>query len=178
MVVYESMFGNTESVAKAIATGLGRWVFVETFEVTEAPTHTEGFDMVVVGGPTHQFGLSRTASRSDLAKKGPITSRGIGLRDWLAALEVRPRTKLAVAFTTVVDKPQWLQRVGTAVGPLERRLVRLGLRLAAPAARFSVQGMRGPLIDGELARAQRWGDRLAGAGEEGVKEVTGLAHPA
>ena len=37
MVVYESMFGNTAQIAKAIAVGLGESVEVVAMEVSQAP---------------------------------------------------------------------------------------------------------------------------------------------
>ena len=38
LVVYESMFGKTEQIARAIAVGLGESVDVQVAEVTDAPT--------------------------------------------------------------------------------------------------------------------------------------------
>jgi hypothetical protein len=64
LLVYESLFGNTEAVARAIADGLSLEMEVAVHEVGEAPTViTEFIDLVVVGGPTHAFSLSRPGTR-------------------------------------------------------------------------------------------------------------------
>src|SRR4029453_17245198 len=41
LVVYESMFGNTEQIARAVAAGLEESVDVQVAEVTDAPTEPE-----------------------------------------------------------------------------------------------------------------------------------------
>ena len=66
MVVYESMYGNTRKVAHALAAGLARYMSVDLVEVASAPaTLPIDIDLLLVGGPTHRFGLSRVGSRSD-----------------------------------------------------------------------------------------------------------------
>lgn len=76
MVVYESMFGNTQLIADAIAEGLSSRAEVERTAVGDAAT-TIGDDvaLLVVGGPTHAFGMSRSATRQSAAEQG---ARGVG----------------------------------------------------------------------------------------------------
>jgi hypothetical protein len=60
LVVYESMFGDTEQVAHAIAEGVGTRAVVRVVAIGDAPTPVpDTVDLVVVGGPTHAFGMSR-----------------------------------------------------------------------------------------------------------------------
>ena len=60
LVVFESMFGNTEAVANAIADGLKEQGAVRVVEVGEAPDGLpSGVDLLVVGGPTHARGDER-----------------------------------------------------------------------------------------------------------------------
>ncbi len=67
LVVYESMFGNTRSVASSIGTGLSRHLEVGLVAVDRCPTlDGDVFDLVVVGGPTHAFSMSRPATRADV----------------------------------------------------------------------------------------------------------------
>jgi flavodoxin len=64
IVVYESMFGNTQRVAEAVAAGIAAHMTVELIEVGAAPTQIgEDVGLLVVGGPTHAFGLSRQSTR-------------------------------------------------------------------------------------------------------------------
>ena len=161
LVVYESMFGNTRQVAEAIAAGLGSDVQVELMEVGTAPVQLgEHVELVDVGGPTHAHGLSRPGPRKAAVEQGAgaETSSGVGLRQWLEALPARPGIS-AAAFDTRFDKPRWL--TGSAARGTARRLERLRFRLVAPPESFYVLGTPGPLADGELERARRWGQNLA-----------------
>lgn len=162
LVVHESMFGNTAHVAAAVADGLrGAGLAVTTVEVGEAPTSWHDLDLVVVGAPTHAFGLSRASTREDAAAKAAergeeLVSTSIGLREWLEALE--PIAGVAVAtFDTRVRRP----RVpGSAARAARKRLRARGLRAVGPPMTFWVDGMFGPLLPGEEERARGWGDDL------------------
>jgi Flavodoxin len=160
LVVFESMFGNTEAVARAVAGGLG-----ETFEVTVADVagrpDAAGADLVVVGGPTHAFGMSRPSSRQQAAERGTVRAGAaeVGIREYLDALP--PLTGVAAAaFDTTADKPFL---TGSAARKAQRHLRRLGCRVVVPAESFRVTGTTGPLVAREEDRARRWGAALAAA---------------
>jgi flavodoxin len=53
LVVYESMFGNTEQIARAVAAGLGESVDVQQVEVTDAPTEPDPDVVLIVAGRSH-----------------------------------------------------------------------------------------------------------------------------
>lgn len=161
LVVYESMFGNTQMIAESVAQGLAQHMSVDAVEVGAAPA-TVGSDvgLLVVGGPTHAFGLSRASTRADASAKSPrpLISRGIGIREWIAAVETASAGAAAAAFDTRIDKP----RVpGSAARGAAKRLRQLGFRLACPAKSFFVTDTAGPLVPGEVERARDWGDKLA-----------------
>jgi hypothetical protein len=160
LVVYESMFGNTETIAKAVGDGLSSHLRVDVVEVGAAPgVIGDDVDLLVVGGPTHAFGLSRPGTRADAAKQAAdgVVSAGIGLREWLAAVRGGSASTAAAAFDTRIGKP----RVpGSAARAAARRLRGRGFRIAAPAQSFYVAGTPGPLLEGETERARRWGDAL------------------
>jgi hypothetical protein len=159
LVVFESMFGNTQAIADAVAEGLPRRLRVEVLEVGVAPaTIDDDVALLVVGGPTHAFGMSRPQTRQDAARQATaaLVSRGIGLREWLATLQ-GPDGIAAAAFDTRISKPRL---PGSAARAAERRLRRLGLRIVAPAASFYVEGSLGPLQEGEKERARRWGESV------------------
>ncbi|HEY4992546.1 MAG TPA: flavodoxin [Nakamurella sp.] len=161
LVVFESMFGDTKEVADAVAFGLASGMKVQIKEAGIAPDVVDdSVDVLVVGGPTHAFGLSRPGTREDAAKQaagaGVISDR-LGLREWLAGVTLHPGLQVA-AFDTRVNKPRL---PGSAAHAAERRLRRLGCTIFAPAESFYVAGTKGPLMDGELDRAADWGRRLA-----------------
>jgi hypothetical protein len=161
-VVYESMFGNTREVALAVADGLEAWADVEVHEVGQVPTVPGGVDLLVVGGPTHAFGLSRASTREDAARQSGqgVESAGIGLREWFEALSFDgDRAPAAAAFDTRVDHP----RVpGSAAKKAAKRLRGVGCREITHAESFWVAGTKGPLVDGEVTRARSWGRELRG----------------
>ncbi|PVZ06817.1 flavodoxin family protein [Actinomycetospora cinnamomea] len=162
LVVFESMYGNTEAVARAIADGLATRVPVDLVEVgVAAAVPDPDVGLVVVGGPTHAFGMSRPSTRRDAAQKtGRATvSRADGVREWLEALPSRPDL-LAASFDTRIDRP----RVpGSAARAIRRRLRRRGATTVDTPHSFFVEGSEGPLVDGELDRARAWGAGLAAA---------------
>ena len=172
LVVYESMYGNTQVIAGAIAAGLAEAdLEVTTSEVGEAPTGLGQFDVVVAGGPTHAFSMSRASTREDAAAKGhqPVISQGIGLREWIEALEPVPPT-LGVAVATFDTRVRHPRVPGSAARAARKHLRQHGFRAVDPAMTFWVDGMEGPLLDGEEDRARRWGADL-GAGVR-TREVT------
>ena len=64
LVVYESLFGNTEQVAQAITRGLSEHLEVELVEVSKAPlVITEPLTLIVIGGPTHAFSMTKESPR-------------------------------------------------------------------------------------------------------------------
>ena len=160
LVVFESMFGNTERIARAVGEGLSVQMPVDVVEVGSAPTELPSdLALLVVGGPTHAFGMSRPNTRADATRqaKGQVVSEKLGIREWLDKLGKSGGVP-ATAFDTKV-KSRWAP--GSAARAAQRRLTRLGFARAEAARTFLVEGTPGPLLDGEVARAELWGERLA-----------------
>jgi hypothetical protein len=130
-------------------------------EVGAAPTVVDrDVDLLVIGAPTHAFGLStpdtRHAAQDETST--PVISRDLGVREWLAALVVlSPRTRTA-AFDTHV-KQRWVP--GSASHKIAHALARKGLSPAAEPISIRVDGTTGPLLEGELDRARTWGETLS-----------------
>jgi hypothetical protein len=170
VVVFESAFGNTERIARAIADGLTSIVPARAVEVGGAPLEFEDdVDLIVVGGPTHALGMSRPGTRQQAAKQAEhgVVSNGIGIREWLSRVHAAPR--LAAAFDTRFKKPRLI--TGSAARGAEKGLRRIGCRIAAPAESFFVSGTTGPLLDGELERARRWGELLGSLVQEAASRA-------
>jgi hypothetical protein len=164
LVIFESMYGNTRDVADAIGEGLrsSTWE-VDVVEVGDAPTLiSSGVDLLIVGGPTHQFGLSRPSSRQSAANGAttPIVSRTSGVREWMDKAEIGHLGIASAAFDTLLLTPRFLRYFGRASRKIDKRLARLGCHPVVSPESFWVTGGKGPLADGEVDRAHTWGQHL------------------
>jgi flavodoxin len=162
LVIYESMFGNTAEIAHAVARGLTTSAEdeVETRDVADLPHASgEGFDLVVAGGPTHAFSMTRPATREEAVKQGaPHQTTSTGLREWLAESGLGRRTQLVATFDTKVSSARHLP--GSAAKSAGRVLRRQGHAEVLHPESFWVDKTPGPLLPGEIERAQAWGERL------------------
>ena len=167
LVVYESMYGSTKAIAEAIGEGLAPAGPVRVLEISalaSAPggrTISPQIDLLVVGAPTHAFGLSRPNTRQDAAHDAPggtVISNGKGLREWLSEISLPLGGTRFVAFDTKVVRPAL---PGSAAKGAHKALVRMGGRPVDDPRSFGVQGKNGGLVDGELEAARAWGAALA-----------------
>lgn len=160
LVVYESLWGNTAAVAKAIAAGFGP----EASALTTAEATTElvaDADLLVVGGPVFAFHLSSEKSRESIRTS---TDRGMpppdlsspSIRTWLA--KIPNGNGYFAAFDTHVRGP-----FGRGGPTIAKELGVMGYRLLVPPEGFVVSGKYGPLRPGELDRARKWGEALRSA---------------
>ncbi|GAA2121751.1 flavodoxin family protein [Nocardioides bigeumensis] len=162
LVVYESMFGNTERVAQAVADGLRESGFeVDVHNVVWAPERLRlGYDLVVLGAPTHAFSLSRHSTRADAVKQGAPSERTrIGMRDWLLDLSWDGSPPAVAVFDTRATKVRHLRWAAdrAMISLLRRR----GLRPHGSPGVFLVTDVKGPLEPDEITRATTWARTLA-----------------
>lgn len=163
-VVYESMYGNSERVAFAVAEGLGETVRVTVLDVTDpaaSPAALRHVGLLVAGGPTHAFGMTRPSTRTEAVQRatGAVSDRTTGLREWVGSVPHEDEARLAATFDTRVTRVKPLP--GSAARGAAKALRRAGFRLVAPPASFYVGDVEGPLDVGELDRARSWGRSLA-----------------
>lgn len=175
LVIYESIFGNTKEIAEAIAEGMSGEFETKVAEVEEAPGALEGADLLVIGGPTHAWSMSRVRTREDargqaLAKGIRPVSTGQGIRDLVDDMPDSSGRTLAATFDTIIDKGRWFP-TGSAAGSAAKRLRKKGYRLVAGAAQFKVKDTDGPVIDGEIERAREWGRHVAGEASKHVAQA-------
>lgn len=158
VVVYESLWGSTAAVARAIAEGIGNGTQALDTDAATADVLV-GVDLVVVGAPIHGFQLPTEGGRTNLgmqeakAPSPPDVSHPT-LRTWLEGM---PKgSGRAAAFETGF---RWSP--GSATRGALKRLGKSGYQCAHRGERFLVAGTYGPMRDGELERARAWGERLA-----------------
>jgi hypothetical protein len=163
LVVHESMFHNTATIAEGVAAGLAaEGMGVTCVDVAAAPPlETVDVDLLVIGAPTHAFSLSRPGTREEAVRQGaPAEHARTGVREWLgAASSHRAKPSLAAVFDTRVTKVRKLPKAAGTRGA--HLLKRLGFTLVHRAEPFLVEDTKGPLLDGEVERASEWGRELA-----------------
>jgi hypothetical protein len=159
VVVYESHWGNTAAVARAIADGFGPAARVLTTDEASSTTVAEA-DLIIAGAPVMAFSLPNDKMLASLAHdtKAPTPPdlSHVSMRSWLDALPAGHGR--SVEFETGL---RWSP--GGATGAIGHKLEQAGFRRLAKARRFVVKGSYGPLREGELQRAQEWGSELAAA---------------
>ncbi len=166
VVIYESMFGDNQQVAEAIAAGLAEGgVSADTVEVGTAPESIGvDVDLLVVGSPNHATAMPRPTTRLSAAEQAdgePRVSQGIGVREWLKSAQLPDGIRTA-AYDTRGSHPKAIVRMDHASSSIEKGLRRLGGSALAPAEHFLVADMKGPLEPGEVERAHAWGVTLSG----------------
>jgi len=163
VVVYESMFGDAEKIARAVAEGMSVHLDVEVMAAKDAPREL-GADvrMLVVGGPNHAMSMPRPATRADAVTKygADVADTSVGLHEWLDTAVV-PHGVAAAAFDTRMDHPKFVTKLDHASRTEEKLLRKLGATLAAPAEHFHVVDAEGPLAAGEEDHARQWGRAIA-----------------
>jgi hypothetical protein len=159
IVVYESLWGNTAAVARAIAEGVGPGA--RAMPPDEAtPEVVEGADLIVAGAPVLGFRLPTEEMRSNLARSEagaplPPDLEHPSLRSWLDSLPPG-RGRPAAAFETRI----WWSPRG-ATGDIASGFQRAGYEPVGEPGKFVVNDKYGPLRAGELERARAWGASLA-----------------
>jgi len=190
IVVYESHWGSTAAIARAIAEGIGPGARALSTAEADAAAIADA-DLIVAGAPVIGFRLAtdemlrNIATSPSKASAAPDISHP-SMRSWLAALPPHPRVAAAssvggrpaegssVATTWPAGLPAGRGRSaafetriwwspGGATGTIDRELQRAGYRPLAKARRFIVKGASGPLREGEVERARQWGSELARA---------------
>ncbi len=158
IVVYESLWGNTAAIARAIAEGIGPDArALSTAEATA--DDVANADLIVGGAPLLGFSLPGQAMRDGIAKNptdmkhAPDFSAPL-MRTWLEG--VSAGGGCCAGFETRI----WWSP-GSAAKAIAKRLAATGRRAVGGPGKFIVTGRYGPLKDGELDRARAWGGQLA-----------------
>ena len=152
LIVFDSYFGNTEKIARAIGEALAASADVETVKVADLTLEkVSGIDLFILGSPTRGFNASEpTKAFLKLIPQG-------GLLDVKAAVfdtRINPDTIKNFLFRFIV------KRGGYAAEKMASALSQKGAELAAGPKWFIVKESEGPLVEGELEHAARWAASL------------------
>ena len=148
LIVYDSVFGNTEKIAQAIGNSLSSKENVETLRVSEVkPEQLIGLELLIVGSPTRAF--KPTKAIMYFLNKIPLNGlKGVKV----AAFDTRISTAdVSSRLLNILVK-----LFGYAAKPIAYKLEKKGGSLIIPPEGFFVKDSKGPLKDGELERAVDW----------------------
>lgn len=156
LVVYDSVFGNTERVAHAVGEALDRSGDVKVLRVSEvSPEQVTRYDILIVGSPTRVF--QPTGVTKKLLKNIPAGSlKGVRVATFDTRLSMEDTDSALLVFL--------VRLFGYAAEPMANRLKKKGGDLAVPPEGFIVEGTEGPLREGELERAADWAREIRSAG--------------
>lgn len=153
LVIYDSAFGNTEQIANTIGSTLGSPDEIEVLRVGEVKMEgLTGLELLIVGSPTQRF--KPTEATSDFLKRIPancLQGTKVGAFDTRLTIEEIEETRMLPFFVRIF---------GYAAQPIANKLKKKGGKLIAPPEGFYVQGMKGPLVEGELERAETWARQI------------------
>jgi flavodoxin len=151
LVVYDSLFGNTERIAQAIGDALAAQADVEVRRADDVkPEDLTGLDLLIVGTPTHG-GRPSPATKTWLQALASGSLAGIKV----AAFDTRIPSQGANWFVSLIVK-----LIGYAAQPLAKSLAQKGGVPIVQPEGFNVTGKEGPLQDGELERATAWAQQI------------------
>jgi flavodoxin len=145
-IIYDTKYGNTKLAAEQIAEGLKESEGIETvvdYVKNIKPQKIADCDALVFGAPNHMGKPSRTMTK---------------FIDSLSKVELNG--KYAAAFDTYFQRGRYFEK---AMKKLEKQInCKLPkLKLISPGLSIKVNGVNGPIADGELPKAKEFGKRIA-----------------
>jgi len=144
LIVYDSVYGNTEKIAKAISGAItGEVKVLRVGEVN--PSELKTIDLFIVGSPT-QGGRPTPAIKEFLSKIPANALKNVSV------------TSFDTRVTNILARP-----FGYAAGRIADSLKDKGGHLVAPPEGFIVEGTKGPVKEGELERAANWAKEIIAA---------------
>lgn len=151
LVIYDSLYGNTEKIARAVAAGFRETQSVTVLNTQEVTlTDLDALDLLTVGSPT-QGGRAKADLKTFLDTIPEGILKGVSC---------------AVFDTRFAEKDQkfalrlLMKTIGYAAPKIATILKQKGGNLCVSPEGFIVTETKGPLKKGEIERATAWGASL------------------
>jgi len=160
MVIYDSVFGNTEKIAKIIGEVLGPPKEVKVLRVTDVnPKQLTNLDLLIVGSPTRAF-KPTPAINSFLAKIPSGALNNIHVAAFDTRMSIKDVNSRILTF--------FVKIFGYAAEPIAAKLLKKQGRQIVPPEGFIVIDSKGPLKKGEIERAVSWVNQIKKASEKSL----------
>lgn len=152
LIIYDSLYGNTERIAKAV-----KDAFDSGHETTLLPVkdvdagHLAGLDLLIAGSPTQGFRPTKLLQKffSEIPRGGLKNVNIAAFDTRIAWQEIHLRVLKIM-----------MRQFGYAANPIAKALVKKGGKLIIPPEGFFVKETEGPLKEGEEERAKEWGRKV------------------
>ena len=152
LIVYDSVFGNTEKIARSMGAACGSQDEVQVVRVTDFTLeHLADVKMLMVGSPTR--GFRPTEGISAFLKDLPSDSLK-GVRAASFDTRIPLETIKSGIFRFIISKG------GYAAPIIAKKLAEKGAEIITAPEGFLVQETEGPLVEGEQGRAAVWVEGL------------------
>ncbi len=145
IVFYDTKYGNTKLAAEKIAEGIRsvEGIEVNLGYVKDGLVNAVEYDAIVLGAPNHMGRPSRT------------------MQKFIQSLsQVDLKAKAVAVFGTYAGRERPVDR---AVKKLERQVQTklLNLKFLTPTLSIKVNGVTGPILEGELPKCLEYGKKIA-----------------
>ena len=144
IIIYESKYGNTRQVAEQIAEGMRQVhrIEVNLTEVGQVDVNAvTNFDAILIGSPNH-IGRQTGSIKKFINKLGKLDVKG----------------KYAAVFDTYMatDYEKAMKKMEKQINEKVPELM-----LLTPGLSIKVDGMKGPITEGELPKCKEFGINIA-----------------
>lgn len=150
LIIYDSFFGNTEVIAKAV----GKHFNAEETSVIRItdlkPEYLTGISTIIIGSPTR--GFRPTELITNFIKEYGNKLIGLNFAVFDTRIEIGT---IKSGFARFIVKTG-----GYAADTMAKKISKLGANLLLPGEGFLVTGEEGPLKEGETERAENWGKQI------------------
>jgi len=156
LVIYDSAYGNTEKIAQVVGSTIGSREEVSVLKVSDLRIdQLTDLDVLIIGSPTQRF--RPTPGISNMLNAIPLNSlKGVKVAafDTRLTLSEINRTAVLAFFVRLSGDSAY------AAKHIANQLKKKGAQLIIPTEGFFVEGMEGPLLQGELERASDWAKHI------------------
>ena len=153
LVIYDTVFGNTETIAKQIGIGMQSSAFIQVVKVNDVtPAQIQEADFLLLGSPTR--GFRATDGMNNLVSE---LSSAVLEGKQIATFDTRmDLTDIKSKMSRFIVKTG-----GFAADKMAKELKKKGIQLAKEPEGFLVTGEKGEnMVPGEPERAAGWGKSL------------------
>lgn len=156
LVLYDSQFGNTGKIARAIGDTLAKEAETTLLRAAAAtPQALSGYDLIIVGSPTQRFNATETVG--GLLAGLSLTHVKAAAFDTRFDMAVVESRMLRMAVKIAGDSAAY------AAPRIAAGLEKAGANLVVEPEGFIVEETEGPLRPGELERAEAWAGEILAA---------------